>query len=97
MGQDLATGICGLPHRLGAKATALTAARILLTASVLTLFGPGGQSGRSRQAAFFAAVLMAATAAATADRNPSSRRFFLATIPTAVVDLAFFTLSRTRL
>jgi 4-hydroxybenzoate polyprenyltransferase len=41
--QDLATGIRGLPHRLGARATALAAAAIQLVVSAIVLFGPGGQ------------------------------------------------------
>src|SRR5665647_2949905 len=37
LGDDVATGIRGLPHRIGARATALTAAAILLTASAVIL------------------------------------------------------------
>ncbi len=95
--EDLATGVRGLPHRLGARATALTGAAILLAASAVILFGPGGQPSRWRWAGFVAAVLMAGSAAATAYRNPSSRRFFLATILIAVLDVVFFALNGTRL
>ena len=44
-----------------------------------------------------AVALMAGTAATTAYRNPSSRRFFLTTILIAVLDLVFFALNGTRL
>ena len=94
---DTATGVRGLPHRFGAKATALTGAVLLLAVSAVILFGPGGQPGPWRWAGFGIAVLVAGTAAASAYRDPSSRRFFLATILIAVLDLAFFALSGTGL
>ena len=94
---DVATGVRGLPHRLGAKTTALAGAGILLAASAVTLFGPGGQPGPWRQAGFVAALLVAGTAAASAYRNPSSRRFFQATILITAMNLAFFALSGTHL
>ena len=94
---DVATGVRGLPHRLGAKATALTGAAILLAVSAVILFGPGGQPGQWRWAGFAAAVLVAGTAATAAYRDPSSRRFFLATILIAALNLVFFALSGTRL
>ena len=94
---DTATGVRGLPHRLGAKATALTGAGLLLAVSAVILFGPGGQPGPWRWAGFAAATLVAGTAAAGAYRDPSSRLFFLATILIAVLDLTFFALSGTAL
>jgi 4-hydroxybenzoate polyprenyltransferase len=95
--EDLPTGVRGLPHRLGTRATALTAAAILLAVSAMILFGPGAQPGRWRPAAFAVAVLVGGTAAATAYRDPSSRRFFPATILIAALNLVFFALSGTRL
>jgi 4-hydroxybenzoate polyprenyltransferase len=97
LSDDAATGVRGLPHRLGAKATALAGAGILLAVSAVILFGPGGQPGPWRWAGFGVAVLIAGTAAASAYRDPSSRRFFLATILIAVLDLVFFALSGTGL
>ncbi|HEX7538015.1 MAG TPA: UbiA family prenyltransferase [Dermatophilaceae bacterium] len=97
LSDDAATGVRGLPHRLGAKATALAGAGILLAVSAVILFGPGGQPGPWRWAGFGVAVLVAGTAAASAYRDPSSRRFFLATILIAVLDLVFFALSGTGL
>jgi 4-hydroxybenzoate polyprenyltransferase len=94
---DAATGIRGLPHRLGAKATALAGALILLAASAVILFGPGGEPGWWRWSSFVAALLVAGTAAASAYRDPTSPRFFRATILIAAMDLAFFALSGTSL
>jgi 4-hydroxybenzoate polyprenyltransferase len=95
--EDVATGIRGLPHRLGERATALTAAAILLAASAVILFGPVGKPGGWRWVGFVAAVVVAGTAASTAYRDPSSRRFFVATIVIAAMDLVLFALGGTRL
>ena len=95
--EDVATGIRGLPHRLGARATALTAAATLLAASGAILFGPGGRAGLWGWVGFLAAVLVAGVAATAAYRDPSSRRFFQATILIAGLDLTFFALSGTHL
>ncbi|HEY8822059.1 MAG TPA: UbiA family prenyltransferase [Dermatophilaceae bacterium] len=95
--EDVATGIRGLPHRLGARATALTAAAILLAASAAILFGPGGRAGLWGWVGFLAAVLVAGVAVTAAYRDPSSRRFFQATILIAGLDLTFFALSGTHL
>lgn len=92
LSQDGETGIRGLPHRLGAKATALCGAGLLLAASAVILFGPG-RPGPWRWAGFFAALLLAGAAAASAYRDPCSRRFFRATILVAAMDLTFFALS----
>jgi 4-hydroxybenzoate polyprenyltransferase len=94
---DAATGVRGLPHRLGGKATALAGAGILLAVSAVILFGPGGQPSPWRWAGFVVATLVAGTAAASAYRDPSSHRFFRATILIAVLDLVFFALAGTSL
>ena len=95
--KDAATGVRGLPHRLGPKATALAGAGILLAASAVILFGGGGQGSPWRWAGFLAALLVAGAAAASAYRDPSSQRFFRATILIAAMDLVFFALSGTSL
>ena len=97
LGEDAATGVRGLPHRLGARATAIVDAVILFVASAVILFGPGGAPGPWRWLAFAAAVLLAVVAAGSAYRTPSSRRFFLATILIAALDLASFAFIGVRL
>ena len=94
---DVAAGVRGLPHRLGTRATALTAAAVLLAVSAVILFGPGAQPGRWRWAGFAVAVVVASTASATAYRDPSSRWFFPATILMAAMSVFFFAVSGTRL
>lgn len=98
--EDVATGVRGLPHRLGAKATAVAGAVTLLLASAVILFGQpdvSGQPGLLRWAGFVSALLVAGTAALAAYHDPSSRRFFHAIILVAAMDLLFFSLSGTAL
>jgi 4-hydroxybenzoate polyprenyltransferase len=97
LGDDRASGMRGLPHRIGPRATALAAAAILLTASAVILFGPVGQPGLWRWAGFAVAVLVAGVAARIAYGDPSSRRFFRAVILIAALDLVFFAFSGIRL
>ena len=96
---DENTGVRGLPHHLGDRPTALTGAGLLLAASAVILFGSGsaGRPGWWRLAAFLATLLVAGAAAAGALRDPSSQRFFRATILIAGMDLLFFAVSGTSL
>ncbi|WP_291377890.1 UbiA family prenyltransferase [Demequina sp.] len=97
LSDDIAHGIRGLPHRIGARPTALITAAILLAASAVILFGPPGQLGPWSWAGFVAALLVAGAATGFAYRDPSSRRFFLAIILIAAIDLVSFGLSGIRL
>lgn len=97
LGEDAATGVRGLPHRLGARATAIGGAVLLLAASVVILFGPPGAPGPWHWIGFALAAAVGGGAAVVAYRDPTSRRYFLAVIAVAVLDLLFFALSGTRL
>jgi len=90
---DAATGIRGLPHRIGSRATALTAAALLVAASAVILVSSTGQPGVWRWGLFASAVLVAVVSARLAYRHPSSRRFFGAIIVIVLLDLASFALS----
>src|SRR5680860_489870 len=70
-GDDSATGIRGVPHRIGARATTLTAAALLLITSAVILVGPAGQPGAWSWGLFGAAVLVAGASARLAYRAPS--------------------------
>jgi 4-hydroxybenzoate polyprenyltransferase len=62
---DLATGVRGLPHRLGARVSAVTAALLLGVASVVLVLGPDGPptpAGRVGLALAVPAVAVAALA-----------------------------------
>ncbi len=87
LGDDIATGVRGLPHRMGAHATALTTAALLTTASGVILVGPDGALGAPRWFGFLAAVLVAGWATRLAHRDPSSRTLFVAIVVIAAIDL----------
>ncbi len=93
LGDDVATGIRGLPHRIGARATALTAAALLLAASAAIFAGPAGQAGAWRWGLFAATVLAAGASTRVAYGDPSSRRFFIAIILIAALDVVSLALS----
>jgi len=97
LADDVVRGIRGLPHRIGARATALTAAALLLAASAVILFGPSGQPGLWRWAGFAVALVVAGVAVRVAYRDSSSRRFFVAIILIASLDLVSFALAGVRL
>lgn len=97
LGDDVATGIHGLAHKIGARATALTATAMLLTASAVILFGPAGHLGSWRWTGFGAAVLITCAATRLAFRDPSSRRFFFAIILIAALNLVSFGFSGIRI
>lgn len=97
LGDDSATGVRGFSHRIGARATALTAAVLLLTASAVIFVGPPGRLDPWRWTGFVAAVLVSGAAARLAYRQPASRRFFLAIIVVAAIDVVSFGLSGIRL
>lgn len=97
LGDDIANGVRGLPHWIGARATALTAAAVLLTASGVILFGPAGHLDPWRWVGFAAAAVVAGAATRLAYSDPSSRRFFLAIILIAAIDLVSFAFSGIRL
>lgn len=83
---DLATGVRGLPHRLGRQVSTVLMAGLLLVATTLLAFGPGAP-GTTGTAALVLAVLLTGLAAGLAGR-PGSRTAFLLAVAVAVVDVA---------
>lgn len=84
---DDATGVHGLPHRLGATLSAALSAVLLLAATVLLALGPDGEPGVLGWGAVAIAGAVTATGLALA-RRPGSRTAFLAAIVVALVDVA---------
>ena len=82
---DLATGVRGLPHRLGRSASTAAMAVLLLAATVLLAFGPGDPGPAGLVALVTAGGLTAAALALA--RRPASRAPFLAAVAVAVVDV----------
>ena len=95
--EDIVTGIRGLPHRIGARATSLAAAAVLFAASAVIFFGPPGRPGSWRWAGFAGVMLVTGGAVHLALRNPSSKRFFRAIILIAALDVVSFALAGVRL
>jgi 4-hydroxybenzoate polyprenyltransferase len=90
LADDAATGVRGLPHRLGAGPSRVLSAILLLAASVVLAFGPGlPESGTS--AALIVVALAAAgglvAAGAVLGRRAGSRAPFRATMLVALVDV----------
>lgn len=83
---DAATGVRGVPHRLGRRRATGAAAVLLLGATVLLAFGPG-RPGIPGVAALTASVGLVG-AGAVLSRRPGSRAAFLAAVGVAGVDVA---------
>jgi len=90
---DNATGIRGLPHRIGARATAVTAAALLACAATVILLAPGAGRGVWTLIGFAATVVIATIAVRIAYRNPASPLFFRAIILIAGIVLVAFAVS----
>lgn len=86
---DHATGIRGLPHRLGARPSRVAAAAVLVTASVVAVLGPVGRPTVLAVAALIVVLALAAVALAGRGRAP-----FHAAIAIALVDVALLTVAR---
>ncbi len=92
LADDAATGVRGLPHRLGYRASALAAAALLgLVAGVLA-FGPPGRPTPAGWAGVAATVLVLGLGI-WRGRRPGSRAVFRAVLVVAVVDVALLLLT----
>lgn len=87
---DRATGVHGLPHRLGPRWTGVGTFVALLAASVLALVGPGG-SGVVQWLGFATTVLIAAVGIVLVTTRPPSRLLFQLIIAAALVNVALLT------
>jgi 4-hydroxybenzoate polyprenyltransferase len=88
---DAATGVRGLPHRLGAQVSAVTGALLLGSASVLLVFGPDGaptQAGWTGLALALPAMVVAALAGTVRFRRAAFPAVLLLTVLDVVLLLA---------
>jgi 4-hydroxybenzoate polyprenyltransferase len=92
---DLHTGVRGLPHRIGARATAVACVVLLGTACLVVLLGTSGASGIAtwRWVAAVALVVLAGAGVVVALRRPASRGLFLIVIVTALIAVVLFAVS----
>ena len=86
LADDLATGIRGLPHRMGPRASAVSAALLLGGASVVLVFGPGGAPTAVGWGGL-ALTVPAVTVAALAGSPRFSRAAFPAVLLLTVLDV----------
>jgi 4-hydroxybenzoate polyprenyltransferase len=89
---DLATGVRGLPHRLGARVSALVAALLLGAASVVLVAGPDGPPSAAGWVGL-ALALPAVAIAAAAGTERFSRLAFPAVMLLTVLDVVLLLLS----
>ncbi len=89
---DLATGVRGLPHRIGPTGSRIAAGTLLAAASVLLAVGPPGPPGGFGIAAVAVAV-GCAVGAGVLGRRPGSRAAFLGVLVVAAVDVALLVAS----
>lgn len=85
---DAATGVVGLPHRLGRRRTTIAAVTLLLGATALVVLGTPGGPTAAGLAALALATALAVSAAWVAARRPTRRYPFLAAIGVAAVTVA---------
>jgi 4-hydroxybenzoate polyprenyltransferase len=88
---DLATGVRGLPHRLGARLSAVAGALVLGGASVVLVVGPSGRptaAGWVGLALAVPAVVVAALAGTARFRRPAFPAVMLLTVVDVVLLLA---------
>jgi 4-hydroxybenzoate polyprenyltransferase len=90
LADDAATGVRGLPHRLGARASQVTAAVILLGASVVLVVGPVADGATGNRAVVLPlTAALAVGVAATGGRTP-----FRLAVLMALVDVVLLTTAR---
>lgn len=85
---DAATGVRGLPHRLGPNASRATAAALVLGASALLAFGPPGPPAAAGLAAVPLSAAVLAVGVLADRRRPQSRAAFRAVVLVALIDVA---------
>lgn len=86
---DEATGVRGLPHRLGIRAGTVVMAIVLAAASLVVVLGPGDAGVPVLAAAAFA-VLLACASAVLGLRRPDSPLAFYAALGIALIDVVLF-------
>jgi 4-hydroxybenzoate polyprenyltransferase len=89
---DLATGVRGLPHRLGGRVSALAAALLLGSASVVLVAGPDGPPSAAGWVGL-ALALPAVAVAAAADTERFRRLAFPAVMLLTVLDVVLLVLT----
>jgi 4-hydroxybenzoate polyprenyltransferase len=93
---DAATGVRGLPHRLGAVGSTIAMAGALAIAAIILAVAPAGSTPAFTVAAIIVGLSLAAAAAFMALRNPRSAAAFRLTALIAVLDAVLLVALATR-
>lgn len=97
LADDMATGVRGFPHRLGRRGTGVLGPTLLAGAATAVYVGAGPSFSPWRLVALAVSLSAAVAAAVIAMRAEQGRRYFLATIVAAGLDVVMFALSGHRL
>jgi 4-hydroxybenzoate polyprenyltransferase len=96
LADDARTGIAGLPHRMGRRASGVVIWVVLAAAAVLAFVGPTGQKTALQWAGLVLTLLLAA-AIALALRRPPTRLLFQLIIAAAIVTVVVLAFAGHRL
>lgn len=94
---DAATGVSGLPHRIGARPSLVQATMLLLGASVIIVLGPDGAPPAVGWALFAVVVVAALGGLGWAWRRPTSRSAFYGIMGSVAIDIVLIALIGQRL
>lgn len=97
LADDLATGVRGLPHRLGRRGTNVLGPILLAVAAGVVFLGAGQSHSRWPTAALVMSLAAAGSAAVIATREQAGRRYFVVTVIAAGLDVVLFARSGHRL
>jgi 4-hydroxybenzoate polyprenyltransferase len=94
LADDAATGVRGLPHRIGAAGSTVAAGTLLLAATALLVFGPSGPPSWSGWVAAGTAVVVLPIGWSVARRSTGRRvAMFRAVIVVALIDVLLLVIS----
>lgn len=95
--EDSATGVRGLPHRLGARRSGFVIAASLIAASLAIVFGPGNDVSVLSAIGLTFTFALAVTSVVLVMRNTMKRMLFRLTIAAALINVALLLLSAPQL
>jgi 4-hydroxybenzoate polyprenyltransferase len=97
LADDAATGVRGMPHRLGRRGTSRLGPVLLAAAVVVVFVGAGSAHSWWRIVTLAVSLSAAGAAAVIASRTEPGRRYFIVTLIAAGLDVLLFGLSGHRL
>ncbi len=93
LAEDDASGVRGLPHRLGAQATALVGLSAALAAAALVVLGPPQAPSASGAVGLGGAVAVGVSGLVVVLRRPSSEAAFYTTVAVAAIGVVLLAVS----